>query len=62
MKKSAFIRARIEPNVKKEAEKILDELGITSSQAVTMLYKHIIRKHEWPLELKIPNAKTEKSF
>ncbi|WP_341758245.1 type II toxin-antitoxin system RelB/DinJ family antitoxin [Candidatus Tisiphia endosymbiont of Ditula angustiorana] len=62
MNKSVFVRARIEPEIKKEAEEILYELGITPSQAVTMLYKYIARKHEWPIELKIPNAKTIKTF
>lgn len=38
----------------------LHELGITPAQAVTMLYKKVIREHEWPLELKLPNAETRK--
>ncbi len=32
------------------------------NQAVPMLYKRITCEHEWPLELKIPNAKTCKAF
>lgn len=62
MSKAAFIRARIEPKLKAEAEDVLDELGITPTQAITMLYKRIAREHEWPIELKIPNAKTRKTF
>jgi DNA-damage-inducible protein J len=60
--KTAFIRARVEPNLKIIAERVLDELGITPTQAVTMLYKRIAREHEWPLELKIPNAKTARAI
>ncbi len=44
------------------AEHVLDELGITPTQAITMLYKKIAREHEWPLELKIPNAKTRRAL
>ncbi len=62
MRKSAFIRARIEPELKAAAENVLSEVGITPSQAVTMLYKRIMRDHEWPLELKIPNAVTRRTF
>lgn len=62
MHKSAFIRARIEPELKAIAENVLSEVGITPSQAVTMLYKRIARDHEWPLELKVPNAATRKTF
>lgn len=56
--KTAFIRARVEPKLKINAEHILDELGITPTQAIIMLYKRIARDHEWPLELKIPNDET----
>jgi len=58
MLKTVFVRARISPNLKLEAEYVLDKLGITASQAVVMLYKKIVMERSWPLELKIPNAKT----
>jgi DNA-damage-inducible protein J len=58
MSKAAFVRARVEPQLKVNAEHVLSELGITPTQAITMLYTRIARVHEWPLELKIPNAKT----
>lgn len=60
--KSAFIRARVEPKLKIHAEHILDELGITPTQAINMLYKRIARDHEWPLELKIPNDETRQAL
>ena len=62
MSKAAFIRARVEPQLKVNAEHILSELGITPTQAITMLYSRIVREHEWPLELKIPNAKTARAI
>lgn len=62
MSKAAFIRARVEPKLKMNAEYVLSQLGITPTQAITMLYTRIARKHEWPLELKIPNAKTAKAI
>lgn len=58
--KTAFLRARIEPKLKVEAEYVLRELGITPTQAVTMLYKKIAKEHGWPTELKIPNKETQK--
>ncbi|EKD55074.1 MAG: DNA-damage-inducible protein J [uncultured bacterium] len=62
MNKAAFIRARVEPQLKIAAEHVLHELGITPTQAITMLYKRIAREHGWPLELKIPNVKTRKTL
>lgn len=60
MSRTAFIRARIEPDLKIVAEKVLHELGISPTQAITMLYKKVVREHEWPLELKIPNEETKR--
>src|SRR5882724_8480617 len=62
MTKAAFIRARMEPGLKINAEHVLKELGITPTQAITMLNTRIARAHEWPLELKIPNATTAKAI
>ena len=62
MSKAAFIRARVESELKTSAENILHELGITPSQAVVMLYKCITREHGWPLALKIPNAETARAI
>jgi len=62
MTKSVTIRARIEPAIKEKAEELLHELGITPSQAITMLYRCITRQHEWPLELKVPNTVTQQVF
>lgn len=55
--KSANIYARIEPEVKEQAEKILSTLGIPASNAITMFYKQIILQKGLPFEVKIPSAK-----
>ncbi|MCD6039667.1 MAG: relB1 [Gammaproteobacteria bacterium] len=62
MTKAAFIRARVEPGLKANAESVLNQLGITPTQAITMLYSCIAREREWPLELKIPNGKTARAI
>ena len=62
MNKAAFIRARIQPDLKVRAEHVLHILGITPTQAVTMLYSVVANHEEWPLELKVPNAETRKAF
>ncbi|WP_158615205.1 type II toxin-antitoxin system RelB/DinJ family antitoxin [Legionella septentrionalis] len=62
MSKTAYIRARIEPELKTEAEAIFDELGMSPTQVITMLYRQVIRKHEIPLDLDLPNKKTAKAI
>lgn len=62
MTKSAFIRARVEPKLKKEAETILHELGISPTQAVIMLYKYVAREQQWPTTMRMPNSETLQAF
>ena len=50
MAKSANLYARIEPEVKEQAEAILNALGI----AITMFYKQIILQRGLPFEVKLP--------
>ena len=48
LKKDSMIRARTTKKLKKEAEKILQKLGVTPSQAINMLYSHIVLHEEIP--------------
>ena len=54
MAKSANLYARIEPEVKEQAEKILSTLGIPASNAINMFYKQIKMQKGIPFEVKIP--------
>ena len=52
--KSANLYARIEPNVKEQAESILSALGIPASSAINMFYKQIILNRGLPFEVQLP--------
>ena len=52
--KTANLYARIEPDVKNQAESILEELGIPASSAITMFYKQIILHRGLPFDVKLP--------
>ena len=54
--KSANLYARIEPDVKEQAEGILSALGIPASNAINMFYKQIILQRGLPFEVKMPSA------
>ena len=56
MAKTANLYARIEPDVKEQAEFILDALGIPASNAINMFYKQIILQGGLPFEVKLPSA------
>ena len=55
--KSANLYARIEPDVKEQAENILSALGISASNAIHMFYKQIILQKGLPFGVKIPENK-----
>lgn len=59
MPKSANLYARIEPDLKEQAEAILNALGIPASNAITMFYKQIVFHNGIPFDLKIPNHPTD---
>lgn len=52
--KSANILARVEPEVKEQAEEILSKLGIPASVVINMLYKQIIMTKSIPFSVALP--------
>ena len=51
--KTANVLARVEPDVKQQAEEIMQELGIPVSVVINMLYKQIIIKKGIPFSLSL---------
>jgi len=60
--KEAFVRARIEPELKQSAEGILGKLGLSPSEAVTLFYRQIVLTRGLPFEVKLPNEETLRTF
>ena len=58
MSKTATIRTRIEPGLKREVEEILAELGLTASETVHLLYRQIKLQRGLPFDVRIPNKLT----
>jgi DNA-damage-inducible protein J len=58
MTKSSTIRARIEPDLKGKAEHIFQQLGLTTTQAITLFYKQVELKKGLPFDVAIPNEVT----
>lgn len=53
--KTANVMARVEPNVKQQAEEIMEMLGIPVSVVINTLYRQIIMTHSIPFSLSIPS-------
>jgi len=51
------VYARIDSDLKENAENILKQLGISPSSAIQMLYSQIVLKNGMPFELRLPASK-----
>lgn len=54
--KTANVLARVEPDVKEQAEAIMAKLGVPASTVINMLYKQIIMTRSIPFPLSLPQA------
>ena len=57
MANTSAIYARIDSNLKESAENILQQLGISPSSAIQMLYSQIVLTRGLPLDLRLPLRK-----
>lgn len=54
--KSSNIMARVEPEIKEQAESIMEQLGLTASGVINMLYRQIILRRGLPFAVTIPTT------
>jgi DNA-damage-inducible protein J len=59
MAATGFVRARIDKKLKDEASEVLAEFGLTVSDILRMTLTRVAKERAVPLELKVPNAKTQ---
>ncbi len=62
MAKTGVISARIDPKLKRNAEQIFRELGLTTTQAITLFYKQVDLQRGLPFSVKLPNEVTSKAL
>lgn len=54
----ATINIRVDDNLKRQSEKIFDELGLGMTSALTIFLKAVVRTNSIPFSLEIPNDET----
>ena len=59
MAKTSSIHVRVDPEVKKQVEKILGTLGMTSAEAINIYLRQIILNYGIPFEIKAPKFSDE---
>ncbi len=54
MARTSNIFARVEPEVKEQAERVLEQLGIPMSNAIGLFLRQVVLHRGIPFELKLP--------
>lgn len=54
----SVIRARVEPELKAEATKVLNSMGLTPSAAIRIFLQQVVTDQALPFTVKVPNAET----
>lgn len=62
MKRTTTVRARIEPRLKSDVEKLLHRLGMSTTEAITVFYNQIRLRQGLPFPVETPTATTRKTF
>ena len=62
MTKTVQITARIDPNLKRETEKVFDALGLSTSQAINLFFKQVNLRKGLPFAVSIPNVETRQAI
>jgi DNA-damage-inducible protein J len=60
--KTAMVRARLEPDLKNNAETVFKRLGLNATQAITMFYKQVELHDGLPFDVVIPTTTTKRTF
>ncbi|WP_461537085.1 type II toxin-antitoxin system RelB/DinJ family antitoxin [Spongorhabdus nitratireducens] len=56
MAKETTVRARIDIELKTEAEEILHQLGLTTSQAINLYFSQIVLQRGLPFGINLPGS------
>ncbi len=62
MSKTATVRARVEPRLKADVEKLLHRLGMSTTDAINLFYSQIRLRRGLPFPVEVPNEQTRKTF
>lgn len=57
MAKTSNVFARVEPELKEQAENVLNQLGIPMSNAISLFLNQIVLQNGIPFEIKLPVKK-----
>ena len=62
MSRAATVRARVEPDLKADVERLLGRLGLSTTEAINLFYCQIRLRRGLPFPVEVPNETTRRTF
>lgn len=62
MAKTKTITVRVDPDLKDDVEGILEELGLTTSQAIVLFYRQVQLHRGLPFDVRLPKETTRRAL
>ena len=62
MSRTVTVRARMAPGLKSEVETLLEQLGVTTTDAINMFFSQIRLRKGIPFSIEMPNKITRQTF
>jgi len=62
MAKTEIVRARVEPELKRDAEAVLRRIGLTPSEAINLFLVQVKLNDGLPFPVRVPNRRTRKAI
>jgi DNA-damage-inducible protein J len=62
MGKTGYITARIEPKLKARAARVLANVGVSTTDAITIFLRQVVLRNGIPFEVRVPNAQTKRAI
>ncbi len=56
---NATVRARVDEDLKYDAENIFKEIGLSTSQAINIFLKKVVATRSIPFDLKVPSTQLQ---
>ena len=62
MANTGMLHVRIDEQLKARGNAVLEAIGLTAAEAIRLFYHRVIAEQGLPLELKVPNAQTQRAM
>lgn len=62
MANAARITARVEPKLRASSARVLERIGVSTSDAITMFLRQVVRRRGIPFDTRVPNTEAARQL